>query len=108
MRSASIASATSRLTVREDAVAMRGDELEQLLDALARLGQRDADAVAEQITALRLAGAVIRLTPTEAELAALTLALAALAEDGRSPGPSLQRLAADCAYESWLVEELPA
>jgi hypothetical protein len=98
----------SQLTLREEAVPVRGDELERLLDALARLGQRDADAVAEQITALRLVGGVIHLTPTEAELAALGLALAALAEDGGSFGPSLQRLADDCAAQSGLAEGLPA
>jgi hypothetical protein len=102
------ASATSQLTVRHEVVPVRGDELERLLEALARLGQRDADAVAEQITALRLVGGVIRLTPTEAELAALELALAALAEDGRSFGPSLQRLAADCAGGRPLVQGLRA
>lgn len=99
------ASATSQLTLRNEAVPVRGDELERLLEALVRLGQRDADAVAEQITALRLIGDGIRLTPTEAELAALQLALAALAEDGRPFGSSLQRLAADCADESGLAVE---
>lgn len=100
------ASVTSQLTLRNEAVEVRGDELERLLDALSRLRQRDADTVAEQITALRLVGGVIRLMPTEAELAALALALAALAEDSRPFGPSLQRLAADCADESGLAEEL--
>lgn len=102
------ASAVTQVTVRDEAIPVRGDELQRLLDALARLGQRDADAVAEQIAALRLSGGVIRLTPTEAELAALELALAALAENDRSFGPNLRRLAADCADESPLAEALQA
>lgn len=99
------ASATTRLTVRAEAVPVRDDELQRLLNALARLGQRDADAVAEQITALRLVGGLIHLTPTEAELATLKLALAALAEDSRPFGPNLRRLAADCADENPLAVE---
>jgi len=74
-------------------LSLRGDELGRLLEALVRLDSREADAVAEQIAALRLAGGVIRLTPTEAELAVLELGLAALAEDPPLGG-ELMRLAA--------------
>ncbi len=88
--------ATTQLTVRDEVFRLRDDELDRLLEALAALGQGDAWAVAEQIAALRLAGGAIRLTPTEAELAAIGSALA-LAEEARPVGPELLRLASICA-----------
>jgi hypothetical protein len=99
---------TTQLTVREETLSLDGEELDRLLEALARLDQRDAGAIAEQIRALLLAGGVVRLTPTEAELAALELALVALAEDAPSFGPSLLRLADICADDDRVAEERPA
>lgn len=88
---------TAQLVVREELLDLPAAELDRLLDALAQLDLRGAEAVGEQITALRLAGGVIVLTPTEAELAALEGALAALAEEPERLGPALLRLAGLCA-----------
>jgi hypothetical protein len=102
------ADAALQLVVREEVLSLRGEELGRLLEALARLDLRDAEAVADDIAALRLAGGVIRLTPTEAELAALERALAALAAEARPLGPALRRLASVCADDSPLPEQRPA
>jgi hypothetical protein len=95
---------TTQLAVRDEVLSLRSDELDRLLEALVGLDLRDAGAVAEQIRALRLAGGVIRLTPTEAELAALELALAG---EARPLGPALLRLASICADEQ-LADGQPA
>lgn len=71
------------VSVGEAIVRLTRDELDRLLEALARLEQRDAEAVLEEIRALRLLGGTIRLLPSEAELASLEAALAGLA--GKSP-----------------------
>lgn len=99
---------TTQLAVREEVLSLRADELGRLLEALVRLDLRDADAVGDQITALRLAGGVIRLIPTEAELAALELALATLAAEARPLGPTLLRLASICGDDHRLDERGPA
>ena len=73
------------LAVGEDSVSVTSLELDRLQEALARLEQRDADAVREQIGALRLLGSTIGLTPTQAELAALEAARASLADQPLEP-----------------------
>lgn len=87
------------LAVGEEIISLRGGQLDRLLKALVGLRQGDADAVREQIMALRLIGGVIRLAPTEAQLAVLEVALAGLADDGPKPGAKLLRLTADRADE---------
>ncbi len=93
------AAATRLLALREETLSVGDEELDRLLEALARLDLRDADAVAGQIAALRLADGTIHLTPTEAEISALELALMTLAAEARPLGPGLARLASVCAYE---------
>jgi len=90
---------TRQLALREDVLSMGDEELDRLLEALARLDARDAETVAGQIAALRLAGGVIGLLPTEAEIGALALALAALEAEERPLGSGLSRLACICADE---------
>jgi hypothetical protein len=102
------ASDMRQLTLREDVLSVDDEELARLLDALDQLDLRDAEAVAGQIAALRLAGGVIGLMPTEAEIAALELALAALAAEARPLGPALSRLASICADEDPSSEGRPA
>ena len=60
------------------------------------------------IRSLRLADGVIHLTPTEAEIAALESALAALAAEGRPLGPALLRLASICADDRFADVGRPA
>jgi hypothetical protein len=86
---------TTRVALAGKLIALSSDELDRLLLALAGLELRAAEPLAEQIAALRLAGGTIDLMPTEAGLAALRLALAALGERGE-PIPGLARLAASC------------
>lgn len=87
----------TQLELREQTLELSDEDLDRLLGALARLDLLDAEAVAGQIAALRLAEGVIRLTPTEAELAALVSALSALGADAPPLGPALVRLASICA-----------
>jgi hypothetical protein len=86
--------AARQLALGGDLLTLGSGELEQVLAGLRRLDTRDAAAVAEQIAALRLAGGVIRLTPTEAELAALRHALA---DEPQPLSAVLLRLARLCA-----------
>jgi hypothetical protein len=90
------ADTTRQFELCEQALCLSDEDLDRLLAAFARLDLRDAEAVAGQIAALRLAGGAIRLTPTEAEIAALVSALSALAADERPLGPALMRLASIC------------
>jgi hypothetical protein len=90
------AAVTRQLVLCEETLSVDDEELRRLLGALARLDLRDADAVADQISALRLADGAIRLVPTEGEISALELALAALAGEERPLGPVLARLASIC------------
>jgi hypothetical protein len=81
--------------IGDDAVFLRADELARLLDALAPLDRHEAFNVAEDITALRLAGGAIRLWPTEGELETMRDAL--VADGERAPlGPALRRLVGLC------------
>jgi hypothetical protein len=83
------------LRIGGDAVALLPVELERLLQALAALEDHDATCIAEDIVAMRLAGGVIQLFPTEAELAALRRALVA-DEERELLGLALLRLARIC------------
>jgi hypothetical protein len=102
------AGATRRIALRGEGLSLGDEELGRLLEALARLDLRDAGHVADQIAALRLADGVIRLTPTEGEIAALEVALAALAAEERPLGPALTRLASLCAEDGPAGEALSA
>jgi hypothetical protein len=83
------------LSIGDEAVSLRQDELDRLVEALGSLEQREAADVAEEITALRLAGGAIRLFPTEAEQEALRQALAR--ETEQEPlGAALLRLVGLC------------
>ena len=86
----------TRVALDGDVIALSDAELDRLLGALADLEPGAAASLAEQIAALRLAGGTIDLLPTEAELAALGLALEALGDDSDETGPGLARLAAVC------------
>ncbi len=87
-------------------LSVRSDELDRLLDALARLDLREAESVGEQIAALRLVGGAIRLTPTEAELAAIQLALAVLAEQTQPLSRAFLHLADLCADDDELAGQV--
>lgn len=87
--------AARQLALGEELLTLSSDELAQVLAGLRRLETRDAASVAEQIAALRLAGGVIRLTPTEAELAALRHALA---DEPHPLSTVLLQLARLCAH----------
>jgi hypothetical protein len=84
-----------RLSVGGDPVSLDQGDLDRLLAALGGLGLQPAATVRDDIAALRLAGGVIDLLPTEAELSAVWLALAAAAE--LAPlGPALLQLQTLC------------
>ena len=96
MTSAS-ASAAPRVevTIARGTVPLMQNEITRLLEALAALGSAGADSIAEEISALRLAGIRMQLLPSESELAALRAAL--LAADHRPrPASGLTRLRLLC------------
>ncbi len=91
------ASAAPRVevTIARGTVPLMQDEITRLLQALAALGSAGADSIAEEISALRLAGIRMQLLPSESELAALRAAL--LAADHRPrPASGLTRLRLLC------------
>jgi len=91
------ASAAPRVevTIARGTVPLMQDEISRLLQALAVLGSAGADSIAEEISALRLAGIRMQLLPNESELAALRAAL--LAADHRPrPASGLTRLRLLC------------
>jgi len=91
------ASAAPRVevTIARGTVPLMQDEISRLLQALAALGSAGADSIAEEISALRLAGIRMQLLPNESELAALRAAL--LAADHRPrPASGLTRLRLLC------------
>jgi hypothetical protein len=69
------------LAIGNEIVALPSPQLDLLLATLKQPRDRDADAVRDQIAALRLLSDPIRLTPTQGELAALRTALAALNDE---------------------------
>lgn len=89
-----------RVQVGEESVALQGHELDRLLAALEGIDLDGAEAVREQIAALRLVGRVIDLAPTEAELAALRVALRLLAETTEPLSPALLELFDICSPEA--------
>ena len=96
MTSAS-ASAAPRVEVTSarGTVPLMQNDITRLLEALAALGSAGADSIAEEISALRLAGIRMQLLPSESELAALRAAL--LAADHRPrPASGLTRLRLLC------------
>jgi len=96
MTSAS-ASAAPRVevTIARGTVPLMQDEISRLLQALAALGSPGADSIAEEISALRVAGVRMQLLPSESELVALRAAL--LAADHRPrPASGLTRLRLLC------------
>jgi hypothetical protein len=70
--------ATRRLLVDDEVVCLESDQLDGLLDALAKARETNAEAVRDEIGALRLIPGAIRLFPTSGELTALRVALAAV------------------------------
>jgi hypothetical protein len=83
------------VTIARGTVPLMQDEITRLLQALAALGSAGADSIAEEISALRLAGIRMQLLPSESELAALRAAL--LAADHRPrPASGLTRLRLLC------------
>jgi hypothetical protein len=83
------------VTIARGTVPLMQDEISRLLQALAALGSAGADSIAEEISALRLAGIRMQLLPSESELAALRAAL--LAADHRPrPASGLTRLRLLC------------
>jgi len=91
------ASAAPRVevTIARGTVPLMQDEITRLLQALAALGSAGADSIAEEISALRLAGIRMQLLPSDSELAALRAAL--LAADHRPrPASGLTRLRLLC------------
>ena len=66
----------AQLTMGGRMLSLSGEQLDELLVALAQLDGADARSVGEEIAALRVAGGVIRLTPTTAELSAVERAMA--------------------------------
>jgi uncharacterized protein YggE len=84
----------TEITIGRGTVAVRQDELDKLLKALAALTQEGAASIADEIGALRVAGVRIHLLPTEAEVKALRDAIIAAEPISRSPGSSLARLKA--------------
>jgi hypothetical protein len=84
----------TEITIGRGTVAVRQDELDKLLKALAALEQEAARSIADEIGALRVAGVRIHLLPTAAEVKALRAAIVAAEPISRSPGSSLARLKA--------------
>ena len=58
----------TEITIGRGTVAVRQDELDKLLKALAALTQEGAASIADEIGALRVAGVRIHLLPSEAEV----------------------------------------
>jgi hypothetical protein len=84
----------TEITIGRGTVAVRQDELDKLLKALAALDQEGAASIADEIGALRVAGVRIHLLPTADEVKALRAAIVAAEPISRSPGSSLARLKA--------------
>jgi hypothetical protein len=83
------------VTIARNTVPLRQDELDRLLGALGGLDLSGAASIAEEISALRLAGVRIQLLPSENELVALRKALLAVEHTSRA-GSGLSRLRVLC------------
>jgi hypothetical protein len=70
---------------------LEADDLDRLLLGLRRLDRHDAREVGEQISALRVAGGVIRLSLTTSELRAVDHALLTLGAEPVPVPPALER-----------------
>jgi hypothetical protein len=92
-----VATPRTEITIGRGTVALRQDELDRVLKALATLATKAAGDIADEIAALRVAGVRIHLMPTEAELEALKAAIAASVPKGQNAPSSLQRLKELCA-----------
>jgi len=86
----------TEVTLGRDTVALRQDELDRLLRALATLDDEAAGTIAEEISALRVAGVRLHLMPTEAELKALRAAIRVAEPVMRTSGSGLARLLPLC------------
>lgn len=97
MTSAS-ASAAPRVevTIARSTVPLTQDEISRLLSALSGLESSAADSIAEEISALRLAGVRMQLLPSQSEFVALRAALVA-ADHRPRPASGLTRLRLLCA-----------
>ena len=84
----------TEITIGRGTVAVRPDELDKLLKALAELDQEGAASIADEIGALRVAGVRIHLLPTADEVKALRAAIGSAEPISRSPCSSLARLKA--------------
>ena len=79
-----------------EAVSLPKGEVDRLVGSLRDLGSPHGDSMAEEISALTLAGVTIDLRPTNAELGALVSAVVRIETASRLPRPafaSLLRLA---------------
>ena len=83
------------VTIARSTVPLRQDELDRLLGALGGLDLSGAASIAEEISALRLAGVRIQLLPSENELVALRKALLQVEHTSRA-GSGLSRLRVLC------------
>jgi hypothetical protein len=92
------ASAAPRVevTIARSTVPLTQDEISRLLSALSGLESTAADSIAEEISALRLAGVRMQLLPSPSELVALRAALVA-ADHRPRPASGLTRLRLLCA-----------
>jgi len=92
------ASAAPRVevTIARNTVPLTQDEISRLLSALSGLESSAADSIAEEISALRLAGVRMQLLPSAGELIALRKALVA-ADHRPRPASGLTRLRLLCA-----------
>jgi hypothetical protein len=86
----------TEVTLGRDTVALRQDELDRLLRALATLPDEAAGTIAEEISALRVAGVRLHLMPTQAELKALSDAIRVAEPVLRTSGSGLARLLPLC------------
>jgi hypothetical protein len=75
-------------------VPLHGHHVERLVATLGRLGSTDADAVAEEVSALALAGVRIDLVLSAPELASLVTALLRIQAESQMPDPAYGRLLA--------------
>lgn len=83
------------VTIARATVPLTQDEISRLLRELSALATAPADSIAEEISALRLAGIRMQLLPSESELVALRAALVA-ADHRPRPASGLTRLRLLC------------